>query len=77
MVRSALQSRGRLNRGPRRGVTLIPAASVVAASALAILPVVADRGVWPDSLYCRRCSLRALAGSFYCWADLCAGLSDY
>lgn len=48
MVRAALEQRRRLNRGPRPGVTIIPAASVVAASALAILPVVADRGGWPD-----------------------------
>jgi rod shape-determining protein MreD len=48
MVRSALQTQGRLNRGPRRGVTAIPTISVVAMSALAILPVVADRGGWPD-----------------------------
>jgi rod shape-determining protein MreD len=48
MVRSALQTRGRLNRGPRKGVTLIPAASVIAASALAVLPIVAHRGGFPD-----------------------------
>jgi rod shape-determining protein MreD len=48
MVRSALQTRGRLNRGPRKGVMAIPAASVVAAAMLAILPVVSDRGGWPD-----------------------------
>jgi rod shape-determining protein MreD len=48
MARSALQTQSRLNRGPRQGVTMIPAASVVAGSLLAILPVVADRGVWPD-----------------------------
>ena len=48
MVRSALQTRGRLNRGPRKGVMLIPAASVVAASALAVLPIVAHRAVFPD-----------------------------
>ena len=48
MVRSALQAQGRLNRGPSKGVTIIPAASVVARAALAILPVVADRGGWPD-----------------------------
>ncbi len=48
MVRAALQTRGRLNRGPRKGATIIPAASVLALSALAILPVVADRGGWPD-----------------------------
>jgi len=48
MVRAALQTRGRLNRGPRKGVTIIPAASVVAMSALAILPVVTRIGAWPD-----------------------------
>lgn len=48
MVRAALQTQGRLNRGPRRGVTMIPAFSVVAMSALAILPVVVERGGWPD-----------------------------
>jgi len=44
MVRAALQTRGRLNRGPRKGVTIIPAASVVLMSCLAMLPVVAYRG---------------------------------
>jgi len=48
MVRAALQPRGRLNRGPRKGVTVIPAASVVLMSCLAMLPVVAYRGGWPD-----------------------------
>ena len=48
MVRAALQPRGRLNRGPRKGVTIIPAASVVLMSCLAMLPVVAYRGGWPD-----------------------------
>ena len=48
MVRAALQTRGRLNRGPRKGVMIIPAASVVLMSCLALLPVVAYRGGWPD-----------------------------
>lgn len=48
MVRSALQTRGRLNRGPKPGVTVIPAASVIALSALALLPVVTRTGAWPD-----------------------------
>ena len=48
MVRAALQTRGRLNRGPRPGVMFIPAASVVAMSALALLPIVAERGGWPN-----------------------------
>ena len=48
MVRSALETRGRLNRGPRPGVTIIPAASVLLMSLLAVLPVVTRIGVWPD-----------------------------
>ena len=48
MVRSALQAHGRLNRGPRPGVTVIPAASVLLLSLTAILPVVTWIGVWPD-----------------------------
>ena len=48
MVRAALQPRGRLNRGPRPGVRVIPAASVVAMSALAILPIIAFRSGFPD-----------------------------
>lgn len=48
MVRAALQTRGRLNRGPRTGVMIIPAASVAAASALALLPIVAHRAAFPD-----------------------------
>lgn len=48
MVRAGLQTRGRLNRGPRPGVQFIPAASVLVLSAFSILPIVAERGAWPD-----------------------------
>lgn len=49
MVRSALQPRaGAIGRGPRRGVLFIPAASVVAGSAIALLPIVSDIGWAPD-----------------------------
>lgn len=48
MARAALQPRGRLNQGPRPGVLFIPAASVVAASAQAVLPIVSASGWWPD-----------------------------
>lgn len=48
MGRSILETRGRLNRGPRRGVTIIPAASVLAAASISLLPIVAERGGWPD-----------------------------
>lgn len=48
MVRAALQPRGRLNRGPRPGVQFIPAASVLILASFSLLPIVADRGIWPD-----------------------------
>lgn len=48
MVRAGLQSHARLNRGPRPGVTVIPAATVIAAAMLAVLPIVSNTGWWPD-----------------------------
>lgn len=50
MVRSALQPPpgAGIGSGPRRGVRLIPAISVVAGSLLALLPVVASEGWAPD-----------------------------
>jgi rod shape-determining protein MreD len=48
MARSALHSQGRLNKGPRPGARYMPAASVAAASALAVLPIVSATGWWPD-----------------------------
>src|SRR6186713_3250029 len=49
MVRSALGPQGaRLNKGPRVGADYIPAASVVAGSLLALLPIVSRTGWWPD-----------------------------
>ncbi len=47
MPRTALTT-GRLNRGPRPGVLFIPAATVIAASSLALLPIVSASGWWPD-----------------------------
>jgi rod shape-determining protein MreD len=48
MVRAALSQRHRIGQGPRTGAAFIPAASVVAASLLAALPVVSVNGWWPD-----------------------------
>ena len=48
MVRAALTGGRRIGRGPRAGAAYIPAASVVAASLLSALPIVADTGWWPD-----------------------------
>lgn len=48
MVRSALGRGPALNKGPKRLAQFTPAASVVAASALALLPIVASVGWGPD-----------------------------
>ena len=48
MVRAGLSTRGAIDRGPRPYATAVPPASVVAASALAILPIVAQLGWYPD-----------------------------
>jgi rod shape-determining protein MreD len=48
MVRAALQQRHRIGQGPRTGAPYVPAASVVAASFLAALPIVSASGWFPD-----------------------------
>ena len=47
-MRSALASRP-LGRQPIRHADIVPAASVVAASALAMLPIVSSSGWWPNT----------------------------
>ena len=48
MVRAALGSGRRIGQGPRTGAAYIPAASVIAASLLSALPIVATSGWYPD-----------------------------
>ncbi|MEO5972589.1 MAG: rod shape-determining protein MreD [Sphingomicrobium sp.] len=48
MVRAALSSNRRIGQGPRFGALYIPAATVVAASSLAALPIVSTAGWYPD-----------------------------
>jgi rod shape-determining protein MreD len=48
MVRAALSSRRPIGRGPSRFAAFLPAASVVAASFLAALPIVSTSGWFPD-----------------------------
>ena len=48
MPRSALSTGRRIGQGPRAGAAYIPAASVVAASLLAALPIVSSSGWYPD-----------------------------
>lgn len=47
MVRAALKGR-KIGQGPRAEAAYVPAASVVAASLLAILPIVSTNGWYPD-----------------------------
>ena len=48
MVRAGLSTRGALERGPRPYAVAVPPVSVIAASALAILPIVTQLGWYPD-----------------------------
>ncbi len=48
MVRAALHQKHRIGQGPRTGAPYVPAASVVAASFLAALPIVSTSGWYPD-----------------------------
>ncbi len=59
MVRAGLASR-RIGQGPVRFATLVPAASVVAATLLAALPIVTTSGWYPDFGYLLLLSWRLL-----------------
>ena len=48
MVRAALATKRRIGQGPKPVAAFIPAASVVAASFLAVLPIVTSSGWYPD-----------------------------
>ncbi|HEX4762331.1 MAG TPA: rod shape-determining protein MreD [Sphingomicrobium sp.] len=48
MVRSALTGRTRIGQGPVRFASFVPAASVVTASLLSVLPIVSMSGWYPD-----------------------------
>ena len=48
MPRSALGSKRRIGQGPIRGAEIVPAASVVAAILLSVLPIITETGWFPD-----------------------------
>jgi len=49
MARSALTPKSaRLNKGPRTGAEFLPAATVIAGSLIALMPIVSASGWWPD-----------------------------
>jgi rod shape-determining protein MreD len=60
MVRAALSSPRRIGQGPSKFATYVPAASVVAASLLAALPIVSTSGWYPDFGYLVLISWRLL-----------------
>ena len=51
MVRAALTPARRIGRGPRPSAAYVPAATVVAASLLAALPIISTSGWYPDFGY--------------------------
>ena len=65
MVRAALSSRRRIGQGPRVGAMYIPAATVVIASALATLPIVAAAGWYPDFGFLVLIAWRLLRGDVW------------
>ena len=68
MVRSALSAPRRIGEGPTRFAGFVPAASVVAASLLAALPIVSVSGWYPDFGYLVLISWRLLrADPFPAW----------
>ena len=68
MVRSALAAPRRIGEGPTRFAAFVPAASVVAASLLAALPIVSVTGWYPDFGYLALISWRLLrADPFPAW----------
>lgn len=68
MVRNALAAPRRIGEGPSRFAGYIPAASVVAASMLAALPIVSVSGWYPDFGFLALISWRLLRGdAFPAW----------
>lgn len=68
MVRAALSGPRRIGEGPSHFAGYIPAASVVAASMLAALPIVSVSGWYPDFGYLALISWRLLrADAFPAW----------
>ena len=65
MVRAGLGTRGGLERGPRPYAAAVPPASVVAASALAILPIVTQLGWYPDFGFTMLIAWRLLRGDVW------------
>lgn len=62
MVRTALGSAGAINRGPKRLARAIPAISVLAATGLALLPIVTQVGWVPDFGFLLLLAWRLLRG---------------
>ncbi|MDP9085812.1 MAG: rod shape-determining protein MreD [Pseudomonadota bacterium] len=78
MVRSALQQRaGTIGRSPRRGALLVPAASVVVGSTLALLPLVSENGWAPDFGFLTLIAWRLLrADAWPAWWSAPLGLAN-
>jgi len=68
MVRLALKSKRRIGEGPVSAAAYVPAASVVAASMLASLPIISNNGWFPESGFLVLIGWRMLRGdAFPAW----------
>jgi rod shape-determining protein MreD len=83
MARSALATKRKIGKGPIAGAAIVPPASVVAASLLSALPIVAQTGWFPDFGFLMLIAWRLLRADVWpsWWAaplgllnDLLAGL---
>jgi rod shape-determining protein MreD len=75
MARSTLTTGRRIGQGPRAGAAYLPAASVVAASLLAALPIVSTSGWYPDFGFLALLSWRLLrADPWPAWGAAPMGL---
>jgi rod shape-determining protein MreD len=75
MVRAALSQPRRIGQGPTRFAALAPAATVIAASLLAALPIVSTSGWYPDFGYLLFISWRLLrADPWQAWWAIPLGL---
>jgi rod shape-determining protein MreD len=75
MARTALSASRPIGRGPQRLAMLVPAASVVAASLLSALPIVATTGWFPDFGFLALISWRLLrADPWPAWWAIPLGL---
>ena len=78
MVRSALATKRKIGKGPVPGAEIVPAASVIVATLLSTLPIVAQTGWFPDFGFLILIAWRLLRGDVWpsWWAAPLGLLND-